>query len=384
MRVLIQTRPGLGADMTGDVTQTFSTAEALERLGVEVRFSDLLEPDVSGIDVVHLFSTLQPHYTYLRLKYLKEKGVPVAVSTIYWEWEPEELKRESIIRLGRVGYHLSRIKSFIRKVSPDKIRIAMDKTPFPLDLKKRFLEVEKQVGLRLMRKFIYENAEVLLPNSHTEYHYLVDRYGIQNDYVAVPNAVDPDCGRGDAEGFQKKFGLKDFVLCVAAVQGRKNHIRLIRAMKDMELPLVIVGPQEPVYTRRCRAEASARTHFIGELRGDDLRNAYAAARVHALVSFYETPGLSSLEAAIADNVIVVSDRGCTRDYFQEDAFYCNPNSVESIKGALLKAVQSRPSTNLKERILREYNWDKTAEKTLEGYETALKKVREAGGPARGS
>ena len=56
-----------------------------------------------GFDVVHLFSTLQPHYTYLRLRHLKARGVPTVVSTIYWAWEPGELEAETIFRLGRAG-----------------------------------------------------------------------------------------------------------------------------------------------------------------------------------------------------------------------------------------------------------------------------------------
>ena len=35
MKVLIQTRPGLGGVLTGDVTQVRKTAEALEALGVD-------------------------------------------------------------------------------------------------------------------------------------------------------------------------------------------------------------------------------------------------------------------------------------------------------------------------------------------------------------
>jgi glycosyltransferase involved in cell wall biosynthesis len=364
MNILMQTRPGLDASMTGDVTQVLATAAALERLRVSVRFDDSLEPDVSGIDVAHLFGTLEPRTTYLRLRYLRERKVPTVVSTIYWEWDPEELRRESIFRLGLPRFVAEKGVSFVRDRLPCRLRYQLSQKRFPYQMQRKLFQLERKIGINDMRRYIYQNADVLLPNSHTEYTYLVERFGICNDYIAVPNAVDPESARGDAEAFSNKFGLRDFVLCVAVVQSR---------IKGIDTPLVLVGAQERRYADRCLAVASSDTHFLGELKGDDLRNAFAAAKVHALVSFYETPGLSSLEAAVADNVLVVSDRGCTREYFQGQAFYCDPNRVDSIRAALQMALGATPSGLLKERILRDYSWDRTAEKTIEGYQLALRK-----------
>jgi len=375
MRVLFLIRHGFKKNMTGDVTQILSTAKALEKHGIKVQLSDSLEPDVRGIDVVHLFGTLDPIPTYLRLKFLKKQKIPVVVSTIYWAWEPAELKNESIIRLGRFGYRLSWVLNNIRKISPHIIRYKLDKTSLPYALQKKYYEYEKRIGLEPMRKFIYEKADVLLPNSHTEYRYLENKFGIKNDYVAVPNSVDAVYNNGNPDEFFSKFNVKDFVLCTACVQVRKNQIRLIRAMRNIDCPLVLIGTQEKKYAKRCRKEADKNVFFLGELRGRDLLNAYAAAKVHALVSFYETPGLASLEAAIADTPIVISDRGCTREYFGNDAFYCDPNSVDSIRTAISKALKEGLSPSLKDRILTEYNWDMTAKKTIQGYEMAVEKVK---------
>jgi glycosyltransferase involved in cell wall biosynthesis len=376
LRVLIQTRPNIGDGyLTGDVTQVASTANALERLGVNVVFSDSLEPDVSGIDAAHLFSTLQPHYTYLRLRHLLKCGIPTVVSTIYWEWEPEELRQESIFRLGCIGYSLSRLKAILAEKGPQSIRHSLIKSPFPYQMQKLFDKAENEIGLSSMRKYIYEKAHVLLPNSHIEYEYLRGRFGINNDYVAVPNAVAPDVGEGNGDEFKERYGLADFVLCVAGVTIRKNQIRLIRAMRGVGLPLVLVGPEDRYYAAKCQRESDSNVHFLGQLTGPLLKGAFRAAKVHALVSFYETPGLASLEAAIADTSIVVSARGCTKEYFRDDAFYCDPMDVNGIRDAVLQAINAHPSERLKDRILKEYTWDRTAEKTMEGYELAIQKVR---------
>ena len=375
MKVLIQTRPGLDSHMTGDLTQIYNTASALENLGVKVKISDSVKPDIKNVDIVHLFSTHVPHFNYLRLKYLKQKNVPVVVSPIYWEWEKDELKRETIFRLGHTGYYTKIIYLWILNHIPTYARYIIEKPYVPYHLQKILNQLDKKVGLRRMRKYIYENAEVLLPNSHIEYTYLNEKFGIKNTYIVVPNAVDPCFAEGNEKEFKNKYGLENFILCCAVIHERKNHIRLIRAMKRIDHPLVLIGARAERYTRRCMNEAPSNVYFLGELRGKDLVNAYAAAKVHALVSFFETPGLASLEAALADNVIVVTERGCTREYFQNEALYCDPNSVESIRKALEKALTMKPSTQLKERIQQNYTWENAAQKTYEGYKLALEKKR---------
>jgi len=375
MKILMQTRPGLGAYATGDVTQVRRTAAALEAMEIEVVFSDDLEPDAAGADVAHLFSTLLPHYTYLRLRHLRAQGVPVVVSTIYWAWEPAEQRRELTLRLGRVGYALSRLLNLLRRHAPAPLRYRLERAPYPYDIQRRFYALEANPGLDGMRRYIYDNADVLLPNSHVEYAFLQEHYGTRNDYVAVPNAVDPVFADGDADAFERKFGLRGFVLCCAGVQARKNQLRLIRAADALGLPLVLAGPEEARYAARCRAEASDNVRFLGQLDGEDLRNAYAAARTHALVSFYETPGLASLEAAVAGATLLVSDRGSPREYFSDQAFYCDPSDQDSITRGLDAAWRATPDPALKARVLREFVWERTAEKTLEGYRRAIAKRR---------
>ncbi len=86
----------------------------------------------------------------------------------------------------------------------------------------------------------------------------------------------------------------------------------------------------------------------------------------------ETPGLSSLEAAAMDCNIVVTKKGDTYDYFEDYAYYCQPDDVNSIKTAIDVAYNSAVNPKLKEKVLNDYIWEKTAEETLKGYELVLK------------
>jgi glycosyltransferase involved in cell wall biosynthesis len=95
------------------------------------------------------------------------------------------------------------------------------------------------------------------------------------------------------------------------------------------------------------------------------------AKVHALVSWMETPGLSSLEAAAMDCNIVVTRKGDTYDYFEDFAFYCEPDSVISIKNAIDNAFKAPLNKALKKKVIENYIWEKTAEETYKGYRTLL-------------
>ena len=70
--------------------------------------------------------------------------------------------------------------------------------------------------------------------------------------------------------------------------------------------------------------------------------------------------------------IVVTRKGDTYDYFEDYAYYCEPDDVDSIKNAIDKAYEAPFNPKLKEKILDKYIWEKTAEATFKAYQSALK------------
>jgi glycosyltransferase involved in cell wall biosynthesis len=85
----------------------------------------------------------------------------------------------------------------------------------------------------------------------------------------------------------------------------------------------------------------------------------------------ETTGLSSLEAGAMGCNVVITDRGDTREYFGDRAFYCEPDSVDSIRDAIRSAYNAPACTGLTNHISKNLVWEKAVEKTLEGYRLAL-------------
>ncbi|MGC4059024.1 MAG: hypothetical protein QM743_13050 [Chitinophagaceae bacterium] len=55
------------------------------------------------------------------------------------------------------------------------------------------------------------------------------------------------------------------VMCVARIEGRKNQLNVIRALKGTDFQLYIVGkaaPNHQKYLEQCRQEAGPNVHFI--------------------------------------------------------------------------------------------------------------------------
>jgi glycosyltransferase involved in cell wall biosynthesis len=99
----------------------------------------------------------------------------------------------------------------------------------------------------------------------------------------------------------------------------------------------------------------------------------ASAAVHALPSWQELPGLASLEAASSGARVVVGTRGCEREYFGPDADYADPAQPETIRAAVLRALERGPRApgDALELRLRALTWRRHAEATLDAYERAI-------------
>jgi glycosyltransferase involved in cell wall biosynthesis len=128
------------------------------------------------------------------------------------------------------------------------------------------------------------------------------------------------------------------------------------------------------YFRRCRRAAGPNVEFLGHRTSEELQRWYTRSAVHVAPSWYETPGIASLEAASCGCRIVVTPGGCTREYFGDEAEYCRRDDPASIRGAVDRAFARSTNTGVRERIADEFTWDVVAEKTLEGYEMAFKRV----------
>jgi glycosyltransferase involved in cell wall biosynthesis len=367
MKVLFQTRTNLFEAPGGDMVQMLKTKEFLAKSGIEVDISLELEPDLTGYDLVHLFNLMEPQDIYIQMLNAKKQSKKIVLSTIYGLYTEFERKARgglfqkvaNILSPYQIGY----IKVLVKHYKEKRMHKGVYKMLFK--------------GYYGLMKEIVDSTSVFLPNSDSEMKRVATEFKLKNyQYVSVPNAIDKSVFVSDEtyDEINTYAKFKDCILCAARIEGRKSTLTLVQALKNTDYKLVLVGKEsqnQKQYVQQVHDEAGENVFFLGAIPHDDLKNLYKVAKVHALISWMETPGLSTLEAAAMDCNVVVTRKGDTYDYFEDYAYYCEPDDIQSIKGAIDKAFTEPVNPKLKQKVLEKYIWEKTAEETLKGYNLVL-------------
>jgi glycosyltransferase involved in cell wall biosynthesis len=329
----------------GHRMQMQKTAAAVRALGADVSVSMEPDPSFDGFDIVHGFF-LSAH----ELRRARRAGCMVALSTIY-----------NPIRFTH-GLDRPRTPVELMKMRGRSAVGGLTATARGADIE-RAMRVTSRISFA---QKAYECADLLLPNAEGELADLRADLDVSTPAIVVPNAVDEQVFlASDPPPLEGRQG----VLCVGRIEPHKNQLGLAEACRELGVPLTIVGPEHPHhpgYVDRCRRAYPA-LRWVPECDQQDLVGYYDAARVHALCSWFETTGLSSLEAAARGCSIVSTSRGYAHEYFGEGAHYCDPADARSVVAALRRALHVHEGGGLAVRVRMNFTWAETARQTLEAY-----------------
>jgi glycosyltransferase involved in cell wall biosynthesis len=344
----------------GDTTQIEMTAKYLRDLGItaDVVLADK-KIDYKKYDLIHFFNIIRPDDILCHMK----RDKPFVVSTVFVEYS----EFDKIARSGLSGL-------LFKILTPSQIEYFKCIARFLLKRDKIKSNYFLFRGQMKSISYIAERAKLLLPNSHNEYKRLESHLHKNFPYRKVVNAIDPNIFN-DSVIEDKNF--KDHILMVARIEGLKNQLNVIKALGGTKYQLTIIGKpalNQIAYYNECRALASeySNIHFVTEhIEHKKLVSIYKASKVHVLASWFETTGLVSLEAAMMGCNIVVTRKGDTEEYFKDMAYYCEPDDIDSIRDAVIKAYNEPVNPGLKSFIKKNYTWNNAAQQTLEAYYSVL-------------
>ncbi len=356
-RVAAISRATLYSDPGGDTKQIERTAHYLRELGVKIDvFLTTDAIDYRKYDLLHFFNITRPADI---LRHTKKSDRPYVVSPIFVEFGHED--SDSSLR-GRLRKQFGADGLEYLKVVARRVKNG-----------ERIGSMNYLIrGHRRSIQKIAQDAALLLPNSESEYRRFAAHYGVAQTYQVIPNGVDVP---RVLKRYPKIPSHTDAVVCLGRIEPRKNQLRLIQALKGTGYKLIIHGqasPNHAAYEKLCREAAGKDCFFEGWLRGDEIFAALGSARVHAMPSFFETTGLSSLEAAAMGCNVVMSENGDTRDYFEDFAYYCDPEDIESIRSAVDRAYNAPFDDELRARIFDQFTWEHAAQSTLKAYRRVLR------------
>jgi glycosyltransferase involved in cell wall biosynthesis len=357
MRIAMIARSTLFSSRGGDTVQVMQTAKYLREAGVMVDVKLTTEHiDYGQYTLLHFFNIIRPADILYHISRTKK---PFVISTIFVDYsEYEKYHRKGLpgmmfryLPADTIEY----VKAIARKaVGSDSLR----NLSYVWNGQRR--SIHKILG----------KASLLLPNSDSEYKRLQTHYQTAAAHAVITNGIDGGVFfDGDNHGKDELL-----VLCVARIEGIKNQLNLIKALSGTKFRLLLIGspaPNQASYFNECIKAAGGNVSFIGHVKQDELRRYYQLAKVHVLPSWFETTGLSSLEAAVMGCNIVITEKGDAKEYFGNLAFYCDPSSPESIYEAIEKAAQSKTDPALQQKIKTQHTWQQAAEQTKNAYQKVL-------------
>jgi glycosyltransferase involved in cell wall biosynthesis len=331
MRVLFWTYPTAFQAPGGGETILLKTREYLEKLGVQVDLFDQWSTKLRDYPLVHCFHSGHPEFW----EAVKETAARLVVTPTHWP------TTDAKIRLWRWLKRRGRVLAAVRG-------------PY------------KDIG------YYYSLADALLPSSQTEVELLAHYCGVPRDKMTVVrNGAEPRFVGADPQLFVERYGLRDFVVCVARIMPRKNQLRIVRALKGWDVPVVLIGVPDPdarEYFEQCQKEAGQNVHFRGWLDHESalLPSALAAARVFLMPSEVDIAPVAVVEAAAAGCRLVVTPVGSAPEYYGESACYVDPTSEADIRAKTITAFERGRMTDAERRGCVQ-TWADVAQQVLDVY-----------------
>ncbi|MDI6868650.1 MAG: glycosyltransferase [Coprothermobacterota bacterium] len=363
MRILFLNRKDALSRPGGDTVQFLKTSKYLNRLGHQVDFHFGGPPFPFEYDVFHIFNLQTAQESLNQARYIKQKHAGlIALSTIWFDWEEKTFLRHAFLYTNNPAIKLC------KKISPSFAWFLYQEA-------KRF----RAASFRTIAQELLDLTDIILPNSILEAQALLRNFKVNGKIEVIPNGVDLEDEILNPEPVPE-LPIKDYVLEVGTIGPHKNQINLALAVPE-EIPLVFVGGIycKSLYSQEFLKIIKSRknTYYLGLIENrEKLAWIYLNARVHALPSFRETPGLASLEAVFFGCNIVTSKCGAQEEYFGPEAEYCDPCDINSIRKAILRAWDRPHSDNLRNLIIQKYNWEVAAKKTEAAYQSILKVNRD--------
>ena len=190
----------------------------------------------------------------------------------------------------------------------------------------------------------------------------------------------------DTQKNKTVLGLKDpFMLYVGNAYPHKNLERLIqtfrifRQLGHKNWQLVLVGAPDYFYHRLQKETLGdgqdVGVIFTGHVKDEELTALYRQAQFYIFPSLCEGFGLPPLEAMCNGLPVVSSNRSCLPEVLGEAAIYFNPDDPDDMVRAMTQLAENETlqKTLIENgyRQTQKFNWETTAKKTLELYESCL-------------
>ncbi|MEC5174570.1 glycosyltransferase family 1 protein [Chryseobacterium nepalense] len=136
---------------------------------------------------------------------------------------------------------------------------------------------------------------------------------------------------------KEKFDLPErFVLNVGTIEERKNLLNIVKALKDTDIPLVVVG-KKTKYFKKVEPfvrENKMKVYFLEGVSMDELAVIYKLADIFIYPSLFEGFGIPVIEALFSETVVITSNTSCLPEAGGPDSVYIDPKNPLDIQAKI--------------------------------------------------
>lgn len=341
MRVAILSYPTLFQSTGGLRMKMNRTIEALNKRGIDAKIPNLFTEKLTDYDLVHVFAPYNGNYRII--EQAKNFGLPVVVSTILNT--QKKLNNWDLFKVEMLTKLIERATNWDVTTSYNQILRA-------LTLADHLIALGNNECIELNKYY-----QQPLDKISITYNGIADIF-----FDAKPNL------------FDATYNIPHpFVLHTGILGNVKNQLGLIRALKNENIHIVLIGYSDissKDYLDQCLAEGRGKVHYLGEFDSGapQLVSAYAAADVVAIPSQHEGMPNSILEAMAAGTPVVLTKNNTLDLKLPDDvAIAVNPYSAQEIHHSVMKLLNEPPQTNKCRKVVSHLTWDVVADQLVSIY-----------------
>lgn len=246
-----------------------------------------------------------------------------------------------------------------------------------------------------LQRLALQRAAAVITDSHCSKQDVIKIAGLQREKVYTVHLAAGEefkkieNGKLKIESLRKKYNLPEkFVLYVGDVTWNKNLPRLVAAVQQTDVPLVMTGKAliekefdrtNPWNADRVKLEKlinDKRIIKLGFVPTEDIVALYNSATVFTFPSLYEGFGLPVLESMACGTPVVTTHEGSLNEVAGDAAYIVDAYDVTNIGHGISEVFKSKKlQETLSKKGLtqaKKFSWKKTAEETVAVYLQAIK------------
>ncbi len=327
-------------------------------------------------DLIRILSKFYPENQYVLYNPKKKKEpinfgnntIEVLPQTRFWKlfssiWRQKaivkQLKKDGVQLFHGLtgelprGIHKTTIKTIV--TIHDLIFVRYPELYSPIDRKIYFNKF----------KYAAENADIVIAISEQTKRDIVAFLKIESEKIII---IYQGCNQAFKESYtdsllkqtRLKFNLPhSFILNVGTIEKRKNLLNLVKAIKDIDISLVVIGNDKSSYVKEVKAyiesqNLTGRVHFLKNVSTEELAQMYQLATIFVYPSIFEGFGIPIIESLYSKTAVITSKESCFSEAGGPDSIYINPLDSKDIKQQIDFLLKNGNSKKLLEEKGLEY------------------------------